>query len=1447
MIENIIRYAVKNKVVIGSLIVALIIWGLFSLRNLSVDAVPDITNNQVQILTTTRNLSTLDVEQFISYPIEMEMANLPGVKEIRSINKFGLSVVTIVFEDNMGTYLPRQLIAEKIKAAKEKIPEGFGDPEMGPISTGLGEIYQYLVDVKPGYEDKYTDMDLRTIQDWIVKRQLSGIDGVVEVNTWGGHLKQYEIAIDPLQLKAINISIDEIIEAVESNNGITGAGYIEKNNQSYFIRAEGLLHSLVDLQKVVIKNINGSPILVGDVATVGYGHAPRFGAITGNGEGEKVMGQIMLLKGANTKKVLQNVIDRVAEIQPTLPEGVFINPFLERSKLLKSTTDTVYENLLLGGLIVIFVVILLLGNFRSGLIIASLIPLSLLFALGLMNVFGVSANLMSLGAIDFGIIIDGAIIIVEFILFSMTQSSSTLKGLTGKAYRDKKDEIAINNSSSMMRSAIFGQVIILIVFLPILTLEGVEGKMFRPMAMTFSFALIGAMILCLTYVPVMASLFMKPVNSKNNFSTKVNDFLKRLYNPIIHLVMRFKKTVVLLSLMIMGFSAYLFSGMGGEFVPTLDEGDIVIQPLIASGTSLGKTIELCTIMEGIVKEKFPNEVNQVVSRIGAAEVPTDPMSMEEVDMIITLKPIKEWKRASSKDGLITVIEEELNQLPGMEYEFTQPIEMRFNELISGSRADISVKIYGEDLDLLYAKAVDAKFLIDNIKGAADVVLDKVDNIPQVKISYNRAKIAQYGLNIEELNESIQMAYAGLQVGEIFKGERRFDIVLRYQKASRSSISDIANTMINLPNGSQVPISVVADVKVIEGPAKISRDDTKRRVSVGVNVRNRDLESVVIDIKNTLSNHLDLPPGYHIKYGGQFENLKSAKNRLLVVVPLALLLIFLLLYMTFHSVAEAALIYTAIPLASIGGILLLWSRGMPFSISAGIGFIALFGIAVLNGIVLIEHYKHMKLSDFSSIKEMIIEGTKQRIRPVLLTASAAALGFLPMAISTSSGAEVQRPLATAVIGGLISSTILTLIILPILYSWLLSWRNKRTKLNRNKALILLPLLLGANMVWAQVDNEVPKQISIEEAIQSARGNSPSLNSRLLEIEKSQGLEGMKYQPGITSLSYTGDALITGNPNQMNALNVSQEFEHPRLQKRRNEVQKILTKLNNLDHAMLRNAIMLEVRNIYYELVSSKAVHNSYLDVIRDYSPYVLIANKRNQAGVSNPIESISLALEVDALKRLRDSEVWNIKSLERQLQLLIGSATAVTSNQDLKTVDQQVIGTRGSDLLSQKSQVEIERSQATLALTKSGNLPQFNVGYSLQNYYEGGLYSGVELGASIPLFTKNRNKRTKAAQIDVKIAKSKLKTTARYVEQKQELWLNKMLMMKERSLSIKQKMETQIPEMMRIAKLNYKAGSMSYLELINILKMRKELEVDYWQTVMKHNIALANYEFLIMGY
>src|SRR5690554_2875336 len=1140
MLNKIIHFSIRNKLIIGLFTLTLVAFGIFSLTRLSVGAVPDITNNQVQVITTSRNLSTEDMEQFITYPVELEMANLPGVIEIRSISRFGLSVVTIVFEEDMGMYLPRQLIAEKIQSATEKIPEGFGTPEMGPITTGLGEIYQYVLDVEPEYKDQYSLMELRTIQDWIVKRQLSGIPGVVEVNTWGGHLKQYEVAINTNKLNAMGITAGEIFTALEKNNSISGGGYIERNNQAYFIRGEGMVTSIEHIENIVVKSKNGFPIYVKDVAKVQFGSAPRFGAITGNGEGEKVMGQIMMIKDGDSNKVIQAVQERVDEIASSLPEGVYINPFLERTELIKKTTSTIAENLIIGILIVIFVVVLLLGNFRSGLVVASVIPLSLLFTLSMMYLFKIDANLMSMGAIDFGIIIDGAVIIVEFVAFQINKKHLKLNALSPQEKQLAKDDITEKGTSKMMNAAIFGQLIILIVFIPILSLSGVEGKMFQPMALTFSFAMIGTMLLCFTYVPVAATLFLKPTEvSPKNISVRIMSFLNSMYDPIIRWALGARKLVISLAVLMLIATGFLFSTMGSEFIPTLDEGDFVIQPVLKIGTSLSNTIETTTQIEQILIDNFP-EVDQVVTRIGAAEVPTDPMSMEETDVIITLKPKKEWVSAKTKNELADKFEEALSVIPGMELEFSQPIEMRFNELITGVRADIAIKIFGEDLDILNNKANEIKHLVENVEGADDVILEKVVGLPEMNIKFNRSKIARYGLNVEELNEMISMGFAGRSAGSIFEGEKRFDLVMRLEDSYRKDISNIENLYVSTPSGQRVPMRELAEIKYSKGAAQISRDETKRRIVVGINVRKRDLQSVVNDVQKLIKENVKLPVGYTIEYGGQFQNLQSAKKRLYVAVPVVLLLIFVMLYFAFKSLREALMIYSAIPLSAVGGVLFLWIRDMPFSISAGVGFIALFGIAVLNGIVLIEHFKELKKEGMKDKNELIIQGTKDRLRAVLLTASAAALGFLPMAISTSAGAEVQRPLATVVIGGLITATILTLIVLPVLYSLVDTDKKKGDSKNLGKTvpITLLLLLIG----FSGMAQEKPK--SLKELQQMALENNLGVKTSELQRDEAEALIGTAFSLDKTHLFFEHDENnIAPNNLPLNMYGLEQDLRFP----------------------------------------------------------------------------------------------------------------------------------------------------------------------------------------------------------------------------------------------------------------------------------------------------------------
>lgn len=1038
MLDKIIHYSIKNKLVIGLLTIGLIAWGSYSLTQLPIDAVPDITNNQVQILTIAPSQSALDIERLITFPVEQTMATIPDIEEIRSFSRFGLSVVTIVFHDNVDVYWARQQVNERLTMAASQIPPGVGTPEMGPITTGLGEIYQYIIRPKKGFEDKFDAMELRSIQDWIVRRQLLGTNGVADVASFGGYLKQYEIALNPDKLRSYNLSIADIFTALEKNNQNTGGAYIDKKPNAWFIRSEGLINSIDDIGKIVIKNTGGGiPILIRNVAEVRFGFANRYGAMTFNSEGEVVGAIVLMLKGENSSAVVNRVKERMEQIKKNLPEGITVEPFLDRSALVSRAVGTVEKNLIEGALIVIFVLVLFLGNLRAGLVVASVIPLSMLFAVSMMQVFGVSGNLMSLGAIDFGLIVDGAVIIVESTMHYLGT------GRTDRLNQQEMDEKVQHSASRMMNSAVFGQIIILIVYLPILALVGIEGKMFKPMAQTVSFAILGAFLLSLTYVPMMSALFLsKNTQHKRNLSDKMMDFFHRLYEPLLLGALRRRLIVVMAAIVLFGVSLVFFLGMGGEFLPTLEEGDFAVETRTLTGSSLSYTIEASQKASQILLHEFPNEVKEVVSKIGSSEIPTDPMPIEACDLMVILKDKSEWKKATGREELAEKMGEALEDVAGVTFGFQQPIQMRFNELMTGVRQDVAVKIFGEDLEVLTGLSEQVAKIVSGVDGARDLYVEEVTGLPQIAININRDEVAKYGLNIEDINQVINTAFAGQSAGLVFEGERRFDLTVRLSSQSRQSIDDVRNLFIASPSGEQVPLKQLAEVEFKIGPNQIQREDAKRRIIVGFNVRGRDVASIVTELQQKIDKEIKFPPGYYPTYGGQFENLKEAQARLSVAVPVALLLIFLLLFFTFHSLKESALIFTAIPMAAIGGVFALLLRGMPFSISAGVGFIALFGVAVLNGIVLIAEFNRLKKEGMTDLNEIIMKGTQIRLRPVLMTAAVASLGFLPMALATSAGAEVQKPLATVVIGGLISSTLLTLIVLPCLFIYFENFGTKR---------------------------------------------------------------------------------------------------------------------------------------------------------------------------------------------------------------------------------------------------------------------------------------------------------------------------------------------------------------------------------------------------------------------
>jgi cobalt-zinc-cadmium resistance protein CzcA len=1033
MIDSLIHFSIKNKLIIGLAVVALVIWGGYSLMRLPVDAVPDITTNQVQILTLTPTLAAQEVEQFVTTPIELSLANIPDITEVRSVSKLGLSVVTVVFKDEVDIVRGKQWVTEQLKTVEADIPTEFGKPMIAPLTTGLGEIYQYTLAAKKSYEHKYDLTELRTIQDWIVKRQLVGIEGVIEISSFGGFVKQYEVSVDPERLHAANVTLAELFDALQSNNANTGGSYIERVGQAQFIRGEGVVKSLPDIEQIVVKNINGIPVLVKDVASVGFGHANRFGALVRNGEGEAVGGIVLMLKGANSANTVNAVKERVARIQKTLPEGLEIVPFIERTKLINKTITTVTENLLLGGLIVIVVLVMLMGSLRAGLVAASVIPLAMLFTIGMMNTFDISANLMSLGAIDFGVIVDGAVIIVEAIVhrFQVWYEVNKQNNVEDTAERDN---IVYETAKRIRTSAAFGEIIILMVYLPILSLVGIEGKMFKPMALTVGFAIFGAFILSLTYVPMMSSLVMgKNLHKHWNFSERVLQWLYRRYEPLIRWSLNWQKATVGITLALFAGSLFIFNQLGGEFVPTLDEGDLAIDFRTASGTSLTETINSANKAHQILKKHFP-EIQQIVGRVGASEIPTDPMPIEMVDQMINMKDISEWKSAKNREEMSEKMAAVLaEELPGTSVEMTQPIQMRFNEMITGVRSDVVVKIFGNDLDVLYERANAAAKVIEKIDGVASVRVEQIVGLPQISIAYNRAKIAQYGLSIADINRLVRAGFAGETAGTVYEQERRFELVVRLDSTHRQDIENVRRLLIPLPAGGTVPLAELAEIGFKKAPAQISHEETRRRITIGIGVLNRDVESVVNDVQAQIEKQVSLPSGYFYTYGGAFENLQRAKDRLSFAVPVALFLIFTLLYFTFSSLKESLLIFTAVPMSAIGGIIALWMRDMPFSISAGVGFIALFGVAVLNGIVLISYLNDLEKEGITNLRERIMRTVEVRFRPVIITATVASLGFLPMAISNSGGAEVQRPLATVVIGGILSATLLTLVVLPVLYA------------------------------------------------------------------------------------------------------------------------------------------------------------------------------------------------------------------------------------------------------------------------------------------------------------------------------------------------------------------------------------------------------------------------------
>lgn len=1449
MLDSIIKFSIRNKLIIGMMTIVLVIWGIWSATKLPIDAVPDITNNQVQIITVCPTLAGQEVEQLVTFPIEQAIANLPNLEETRSISRFGLSTITVVFREDVDIYFARQLISERLKEAEEDIPKGIGRPELAPVSTGLGEVYQYILHPKKGSESKYTASDLRTMQDWIVARQIYGTEGVAEVNSFGGALKQYEVAVDPNRLKAMGVSVSDIFNALEKNNQNTGGAYIDKKPNAYFIRGIGLVTTLEDIRNIAVKDETGSvPIFIKDVADVRFGSAIRYGAMTYNGEKDAVGGVIMMLKGANSNEVVNSIKAKIPGIQKSLPDDVVIEPFLDRTDLVKRAISTVERNLLEGALIVIFVLVLFLGNLRAGLIVASAIPLSLLFALGMMNIFGVSANLMSLGAIDFGLIVDGAVIIVEAILhlMSLEKTKTVLNS-------EEMDLVVEASAEKMMNSAAFGQIIILIVYLPILSLTGIEGKMFTPMAMTVSFAILGALILSVTYIPMMSSKFLsRKTTHRETLSDRMMKIFQKFYQPLLQRAFRFKYLVVSAAVGLFLISLLAFRTLGGEFIPQLQEGDFAFHCILPQGSSLTQSIETSMHASRIIKQF--DEVKMVVGKTGSAEVPTDPMPPEVSDLIILLKPQEEWKEQKSYNKLAEEILEKLESIPGIFFEANQPIQMRFNELMTGIRQDVAVKIFGENMDTLLTYAEQSARVIQQISGVTTPQIEKVSGLPEINVEYDRTRLANYGLNVEDVNDILSTAFAGRVAGQVYEDERRFDLVVRLDTPFRKNIDDVNSLMVPIRGGAQIPLSQIARVSYKLGPAQISRESGKRRIVVGFNVSGRDVESVVSDIQEKLEQQVHLPSGYYFTYGGQFENLQQASKRLLVAVPISLLLIFILLYFTFHSLKQAVLIYTAIPMSAIGGVFALLIRGMPFSISAGIGFIALFGVAVLNGIVLIGTFNQLEKDGIRDLYQRVMEGTRSRLRPVLMTATVASLGFLPMAVSHGAGAEVQKPLATVVIGGLVTATILTLLVLPLLYIIFNTKIKRRMKPDGIVAFVAMLLMSFSSQAQTLVIDNA------DQAVEWAIKNNPGLRAKNLETLAAHSLirtsgELPKMDLGIQLGQYSSIRFD-------NAFSVSQNIPFPTVFKAKREFAESVEAGKDIQAKVSINELRHSVRKMYHSIQCFINIERQlmYLDSL--YLEFTEVAKLRHKTGDTKMVDVSTAETKRGEIDLKIKQNTVNMSNAYHNLRVLLNvrDSIRILPEEDYSPLtlslytDTLELAHHPTIMAYYLESLILEKSKA---VEKAQGLPEFTVGYTNQSLIGNQIIDGKEhffgagkrygyytAGIAIPLTFGATKARIQSIEY------SRAASEANAIQQQNDLQAQLQSLIRQYEhclLQYKHYNEKALPnagEIVRAARLGYRTGDISYMEYLYALQTAADVRFNYIESICQLNqIIIEIYRLL----
>ncbi|MEO7081802.1 MAG: CusA/CzcA family heavy metal efflux RND transporter, partial [Flavobacteriales bacterium] len=1366
MIDRIITFSVRNKLITGLLLLAFIGWGAWSVTHLAIDALPDVTNNQVLVNTIAPNLATQEVEQFITFPLEQAFKNLPDVVELRSVSRSGLSVITVVFKDAVPLYLTRQLVAERITQVQSQIPPGYGTPEIAPPTTGTGEIYQYTLAVDSAHKGQYDLLELRTLQDWVVRKHLLGVPGVIDVSSFGGLLKQYEVSVDARRLAGAGLSLIDVFNALENNNANTGGSYIEKGPNMYFIRGEGVINSLKDIEDVVIDARGGSPVRVRDVAEVRFGHAIRYGAMTRNGEGETVGGVVLMLKGANALATVTAVKERVKEVEHSLPEGVYIDAFVDRSKLVDKTIGTVEHNLLMGALIVIMVLVVLLGNWRAGLIVASVIPLALLFAIGCMVVAGQSANLMSMGALDFGLIVDGAVIVTEGMLFALHQRFAGQRLSAAQL-----DTETIRGAGGIMKSAVFGQVIILIVYVPIFALIGVEGKMFRPMAYTVSFAIIGALILSLTYVPWAISIFMnKDVPEGESWSERMIHRLQNWYAPKLRATLRYRAAVLVGALALVVIAILTFNRLGGEFIPELDEGDFATSVTIRQGSNLSQSIAVSDQLARILMSEFP-EVKEVVGKIGSSEIPTDPMPVEAQDLIIVMKDRKDWKTTQDREHMADLMSEKMSVIPGMHLSFEQPIQMRFNELIAGVKSDIAVKIYGDNLDELFKTANAAAALIATVPGATDIKVEQVTGMPQLVVKYDRSRIAQYGLNISDLNRVLNTALAGGNAGVVYEGERRFDLVVRMADMRDADPEKMKNILVPLPNGSQMPLGELAHIGFQSAASQVSRENGARRIVIETNVRGRDIQSTAQEIQALIEQKLTLPTGYFVSYGGTFKNLQQASARLLLTVPLALALIFILLFFAFKSFTEALIIFSAVPMAAVGGVFALWLRGLDFSISAGVGFIALFGVAVLNGIVLISYFNQLREEGLTDVTERVVRGTLDRLRPVLATAAVASLGFLPMAISTSPGSEVQRPLATVVIGGLITATLLTLAVLPVLYHLVFSRRKKGDDEegegdngseggNGGKgargiatASVIALLFLG---IPAHAQAPV---LPLDSAVSRALRMYPAISAAELEVRQQEALRKTAFQ-----LQPLGAQLEGGQVNSSIhdiKLQATTGIPFPTAIAQRSRYLRESVRLAEADRTRIQAAVRESAASAYMQWAMGVEEARLLQRADSSFALLASIAARKFEAGQSGRLEMISAQSSADQAHVQWRKATADIAIHTAELERWIGPVgNALPDTSSLRRTALTPAPEGGTD-----PQLATEEQRAKLAeeewkMERSQWAPSIQGGGFYQTIDGTSPYTGYLIGTSIPLPGSGQGARTKAARLRSEIAMQQLEEIRR---------------------------------------------------------------------------------------